>query len=113
MGSPNDSRGSVSPLNFKFFGSTHINKSKVAIGIHHQIFWFKVSIDNAIGMHVFHHEEDLPHEKASMLDCKGDDFGDDIEKVFSLNQFHDEVDEVAVFKEFVEVDDEGMSGGGP
>lgn len=42
-----------------------------------------------------------------MLRGEGDDLGDDVEKILSLNELHDEVDEVAVFYELVESHHEG------
>jgi hypothetical protein len=43
-----------------------------------------------------------------MFHRKRDNFGDDIEEILSFYELHDEIDEIAVFEEFVEIYDEGV-----
>ena len=64
-------------------------------------------------MEMLHHEKDLSDQESSVFKSEGDDFGNNIKEIFSLDELHDEIDEVAVFEEFVEVDDEGMLGSCP
>lgn len=109
MWSTNDRVRPEPSLYLKAFGSAHIYQSEIPISIHHEIFGFKVAVYDTVCVEVFHHEEDLAYEKAGMLYREGDDFGDDVEEVFSFNKVHDEIDEVGVFKEFVEADDEWIA----
>lgn len=61
-------------------------------------------------MHMFHHKEYLCDQEACILCSKWYYFGDHIEEILSLYELHDEVDEVAVFDEFVETYNELVSG---
>lgn len=51
-----DGIGPKSSLNLQFLGRAHIDQSQEPIDIHHQILWFEIPVDDAIGMQVFHHE---------------------------------------------------------
>lgn len=51
-----DGIGPKSSLNLQFLGGAHIDQSQEPIDIHHQILWFEIPVDDAIGMQVFHHE---------------------------------------------------------
>ena len=65
--SPNDSVGSKPPLDFKFFGGSHVNKFKIAISMHHNVFWFKISIDHSMSMHMFDHDQNLSNQKSGVF----------------------------------------------
>lgn len=79
MWSSNDSVSPKSPFYFQFLGCAHIHKSQKAFYIHHQVFWFEITIDDPVGVEMLHHEEDLPDELASVFWTKGNDLCDNIE----------------------------------
>lgn len=56
MRSADDGIGSESSFNLQFLGRAHIDQRKEPIDIHHQILWFEIPVDDAVGMQVFHHE---------------------------------------------------------
>ncbi len=107
MRSADDGIGPKPALNFKFLGCAHIDQSKEAIDIHHEVLRLEVAVDDAAGVEMLHHEQDLGGELPCMLRGEGDYFGDDVEEVLSLNELHYEVDEVGVLYQFVEANHEG------
>lgn len=107
VGGAYDGIGSEPALDFQFFGGAHVDQREEAVGVHHEIFGFEVSVDDAVGVQVLHHEQDLGDQLSGVVCGEGDHFGDDVEEVFPLDELHDEVDEVAVFYQLVEGDHEG------
>ena len=108
MGSSNNGVGSVPSFNFESLSCSHVYKGEIAISVHHEVLRLQIPVNNSISVEVFHHDENLSDQKASVLKSERDDFSDDIEQVLAFDELHDEVDEVAVFEEFVETDDEGV-----
>ena len=53
---------------------------------------------------MLYYQQYLPDKKPSMLDSKGDNLGNDIKEVLTLDKLHNEVDKVGVLNKFVEMD---------
>lgn len=108
--SADDGVGPEPPLDLQFLGSAHIDQREEAVDIHHQVFWFEIPVNDAIGVEMLHHHEYLGDQLPRVLGSEGDHLGDDVEEVLALNELHDEVDEVGVLYQLVEADHEGELG---
>ena len=49
------------------------------------VLWLEIPIDDPMGVQMLHHKEDLPHQKARILNSEGSDLGDGVEEVFSFD----------------------------
>lgn len=107
MRGADDGIGPKSSLNLQFLGRAHIDQGQEPIDVHHQILWLEIPVDDAIGVQMLHHEQDLRHQLPGVLGSEGDHLGDDVEKILALDELHDEVDEVAVLYQLVEGHHEG------
>ena len=107
VGRPYDGIGSEPSFHLQFLGRAHIDQSEKPISIHHQILRLEVSVYDAAGVQMLHHEQHLRHQLPSVLNSKGSHLADDVEEVLALDELHDEIDEIAVLYQFVEGDHEG------
>ena len=102
-----DGVGPEPALDLELLGGAHVDERKEAVDVHHEVFGLEVAVDDAVGVQVLHHQEDLRHQLPRVLGREGDDLGDDVEEVLALNELHDEVDEVGVLYQLVEAHHEG------
>ena len=107
VGRPYDGIGSEPSFHLQFLGRAHIDQSEKPISIHHQILRLEVTVYDPISMQMLHHQQHLRHQLTGVLSSKGYHLGDDVEQILSLDELHDEIDEIAVLYQFVEGDHEG------
>ncbi len=67
MRSANNSRSSISSLNFQSFSGTHVDQSDISIARHHDILRLQISINDPIRMQMLHHKQDLTHDKFRLI----------------------------------------------
>lgn len=61
------------------FSRTHVNQIHVSQVIHHDVFWFDVSVDDLLWVQVLQHQYECSDVELSVWDCEKTDLSDDVE----------------------------------
>jgi hypothetical protein len=111
--SADDGVGPEPALDLQLLSSAHVDQREEPVDVHHEVFRLEIPINDAIGVQVLHHQEYLGDQLPRVFRREGDHLGDDVEEVLTLDELHDEVDEVGVLYQLVETDHEGELGHRP